>query len=135
MGYPVMARPGLVASMVALVVAGWLVGPAAGQEQEKKVFMVRDYRYEPPEGWTGNQDIALSLCGTRCNAISGDFASYLKPGGWRMLRVASDVVLKIDISNPFLAGQCVCLGDEYKIQWYDPATYIDRADVPPPAAP
>lgn len=107
--------------------AGWPPASAAASEEvHKKAFMVNDYRYEPPAGVTGTPDIGLSLCGTRCNALSADFASYLKPGGWRLIKVASAVEVRVELNNPFLAGQCVCTGDEYQVDWYDPATYLDR---------
>lgn len=99
----------------------------AAEDAERKAFMVTDYRYEPPAGLTGNPDIGLSLCGTRCNALSGDFASYLKPGGWRMIKISGGIEIKVELNNPFLAGQCVCVGDEYKIDRYDQAVYLDRA--------
>lgn len=123
-------------SLMALVflmgVVGWSpCAVAAEPTAEKKAFMVSDYRYEPSQVATGNLDIGLSLCGTRCNALSEDFASYIKPGGWRLIKVASKVEVKVELNNPFLAGQCVCVGDEYKVDWYDQATYSDRPEPRP----
>ncbi|NTV13108.1 MAG: hypothetical protein HGA96_04130 [Desulfobulbaceae bacterium] len=134
MGYSVRGwHPSLKALVFLAGVVGWSPwSEAAEPVAEKKAFMVTDYSYEPSRGATGNLDIGLSLCGTRCNALSGDFASYIKPGGWRLIKVASKVEIKVELNNPFLAGQCVCVGDEYKIDWYDQATYSDRPEPPPP---
>lgn len=135
MGNPVTGRRSLpMAAFFLLAVAVFLPPPvAAGPDPEKKVFIVSDYRYEPAEGGAGDPDIGLSLCGTRCNALSGDFASYLKPGGWRMVKITGKVEVRAELNNPFMAGQCVCVGDEYKIDWYDPATYVDRSEARAPA--
>jgi hypothetical protein len=123
---------------LALVLWGTAVGwlpPALAAEPvvDKKAFMVNDYRYEPPEGATANLDIGLSLCGTRCHALSENFASYIKPGGWRLIKIAGNVTIRVELNNPFLGGQCVCVGNEYKIDWYDAATYRDRSEIRTPA--
>jgi len=55
------------------------------------------------------------MCGTRCNAISVDYLNYTMPGGWRMLLVAGNRELTIDLDNPFMGGTCVCIADEYLI--------------------
>jgi hypothetical protein len=129
MGYPVTGRRLSMMAMAFLVAALWLPPLANGAEPEpvQKAFIVSNYRYEAPEGVTVNPDIGLSLCGTRCNALSEDFANYLKPGGWRMVKITDKVENRVELNNPFMPGQCVCVGDEYKIEWYDPATYLDRS--------
>lgn len=139
MGHPVTGRQGPALALIFLALAtGWTPRSASadGAEPEPlhKAFIVSDYRYEPPEGSSANLDIGLSLCGTRCNALSGDFASYLKPGGWRMVKTSGNIEVRVELNNPFLAGQCVCVGDEYKIDWYDPATYLDRPESLAPVA-
>lgn len=133
MGYPMSGRRcSLIALVFLLVALGWWpCSVAAEPVVGKKAFMVNDYRYEPPHEVTGNLDIGLSLCGTRCNALSENFASYIKPGGWRLIKVTSNVVVTVELNNPFLAGQCVCVGDEYLIDWYDQATYSDRPEPRP----
>lgn len=133
MGYPIRRRQGLAVALVLLAAVGGLARTAlAGPEVTQIAFMVSDYRYEPVAGATVNADIGLSLCGTRCNALSGDFASYIKPGGWKMVKTASSIEKRVDLNNPFMAGKCVCIGDEYKVTWYDPATYVDRRDAVKP---
>lgn len=131
MGYPVRVRQCFAMTLVllALALAGTPQAASAGQDDSKMAFMVSDYRYEPAEGATVNPDIGLALCGTRCNALSGDFASYIKPGGWKMVKIAAKVEKRVELNNPFLAGKCLCVGDEYKITWYDPGTYMGRPDA------
>lgn len=119
-------------ALVALA-AGMLPGPAVAQEggsesQKGEVaYMVREYRYEPPAGESGNLEIGQSLCGTRCNALSARFESYIKPRGWRLIKTAGDVELAVELDNPFLKGRCLCLGDEYRIDWFDPVVPENRA--------
>lgn len=115
--------------LLAMAMAGTPQAYSAEQDVDKVAFMVTDYRYEPAEGATVNPDIGLSLCGTRCNALSEDFASYIKPGGWKMVKIADKIEKRVELNNPFLAGKCVCVGDEYKINWYDQGTYVGRTDV------
>lgn len=85
-----------------------------------KVFIVQQYSYEPGDTG-GNREVGQSLCGTRCNALSGSLASYLKPGGWRLIRTKSNQEVNLELDYPFLKGRCVCVGDEYRVQWYEPA--------------
>lgn len=102
-------------------------GDATRQQGKEKAFMVQEYRYEPPQGDNGNLDIGQSLCGTRCNAISDNFGSYLKPRNWRLVKIAGGVERSVALDNPFLKGNCICVGDEYLIDWYDPMVPQDRA--------
>lgn len=60
-------------------------------------------------------EIAQSLCGTRCNALSGSYDSYLSPGGWRLIQVGRPVKKVVDLDNPFLQGKCVCVGRVYRV--------------------
>jgi len=97
------------------------------QKGDETVFIVREYRYEPPKGETANLEIGQSLCGTRCNALSSRFEGYIKPRGWRLIKTVGDVEQAVDLDNPFLKGKCMCLGDEYRVDWYDPVIPENRA--------
>ncbi|MBU0966479.1 MAG: hypothetical protein KKA54_08860 [Proteobacteria bacterium] len=92
---------------------------ALAEDDGEKIFIVQQYSYDPGES-DGNREIGLSLCGTRCNALSGNFASYLKPGGWRLIRSASNQEVALELDYPFIKGRCICVGDEYRVKWYDP---------------
>jgi len=128
MGVPVNPAGGGKMKYLALLLLVALnpANPVAGvedmspQKGKEKAFMVREYRYEPPEGEEGNRDIGQSLCGTRCNALSDIFGSYLKPRNWRLVKIAGDVEQSVELDNPFLKGKCICVGDEYRIDWFDP---------------
>ncbi|MBU0480058.1 MAG: hypothetical protein KKG47_03035 [Proteobacteria bacterium] len=87
----------------------------AGQDETEKVFIVSGYRYEPG-GDVKQTDVGQSLCGTRCNALSVDYLNYTEPGGWRMIKVADKRELTVDLNNPFLAGECICVADEYIVK-------------------
>ncbi len=82
--------------------------------EPKKVFVVTSYAYDFKSHPNAPQ-IAQSLCGTRCNALSVDQESYMSPGGWRMVKVKSGQKKVIDISNPFISGKCICVGDDYLV--------------------
>lgn len=84
-----------------------------GAEGER-VFIVKDYRFLP--GKNGDEAAGLSLCGTRCNALSVDYLNYTEPGGWRLIKVADDRELIVDLNNPFMDGRCLCLADEYEVR-------------------
>ena len=95
------------------------------QDVKERVFIVHEYRYEPG-GTTENREIGLSLCGTRCNALSDRFANYIKTGGWRLIRTEHNKELAVDLDNPFLDGQCICVGDEYEVDFFDPVAPEER---------
>lgn len=99
----------------------------APQAQPETAFIVRSYRYEPPAGAEADLEVGQALCGTRCNALSSRFESYLKPRGWRLIKTAGDVELAVELDNPFLPGRCLCRGDRYRIDWYDPVAPENRA--------
>jgi len=107
----------MTSKLLLLVLAGLLTLPlaAAAEETGQKVYLVKDYRYEPG-GSTGDPEVGQSLCGTRCNALSSDYLNFIEPGGWRMVKVASDSEVVLDLGNPFMQGECVCLADEYLVK-------------------
>lgn len=119
---------------LAVVFLAWLGQETAiareekSQEVPKKTFIVREYRFEPQAKVSEKEAaIGLSLCSTRCNALSGIYGSYIKPRGWRLIKTVSDLEKIVDLDNPFLEGKCVCLGDEFSIDWYDPVAPENRA--------
>lgn len=103
-----------------LLIAFYLTLPGAAwtAEDGEKVFLVKEYRYEPGDG-SGDPVIGQSLCGTRCNALSANYLNFIEPGGWRMLKVAGNRELKVALNNPFMGGECVCVADEYLVKLDD----------------
>lgn len=89
---------------------------------EERIFLVKDYRYLP--GPAGEVATGQSLCGTRCNALSTDYLNYIEPGGWRLIKVAGDRELILELNNPFMDGRCVCVADEYQV-------LVDELSRPP----
>jgi hypothetical protein len=88
---------------------------AAAEEQHERIFLVNEYRYEP--GTAGdNADTGQALCGTRCNALSVDYRNYLGPPGWRIIRIAKNKEVTVDLNNPYLDGSCICVADEYIVR-------------------
>lgn len=81
----------------------------------RQAYFVKDYRYDPAET-SENSDTGLALCATRCNALSIDYADYIKPGGWALVKVASDRELTVSLNNPFIKGNCICTVDEFLIK-------------------
>jgi len=90
----------------------------AAQDEMVTVFIVNEYRYEPGASG-GDPDIGQSLCGTRCNALSVDYLNYVTPGGWRMIKIAGNRELVVELNNPFLDGKCICVADEYQVKVND----------------
>ncbi len=88
---------------------------AAEGEGGAAAYIVLDYRYDPV-GSGGDVDTGHALCGTRCNALSFDYADYLMADPREVKRVASGRELTVPLDNPFLAGNCICTVDEYVIQ-------------------
>lgn len=83
--------------------------------QGEKAYIVNDYRYDPA-GSGGDPDIGLSLCSTRCNALSFDYADYVMADPREVQRVASDREITLPLNNPFMKGNCICTVDEYVIK-------------------
>jgi hypothetical protein len=98
-----------------LSVAGVSRAGAAEVTADERVYIVKDYRYVPGTP-PGDLEIGQSLCGTRCNALSFDYLNVMEPGGWRVIKVASNVELTVELRNPFMKGTCVCLADEYLVK-------------------
>lgn len=87
----------------------------AAEPPEERVLIVKDYRYLPGVP-AGDEQTGQSLCGSRCNALSFDYLNVLEPGGWRMIKVAADRELTVDLENPFMKGSCICIADEYIVK-------------------
>ncbi len=79
------------------------------------VFLIKDYRYEAGSG-SGDEVMGLSLCATRCNALSSDYLNFVEPGGWRMVKIAGDKEVILDLKNPYMDGRCICTVDEYAVK-------------------
>jgi hypothetical protein len=108
--------------LFSLLVAG--VSPAMGVEPPpgtgKKIFVVNDYRFDERSA-PAAPVVAKSLCSTRCNALSADYDSYavyMMRGEWRLQRVATAIERVVSLDSPYLAGQCICVGDEYLVEPY-----------------
>ena len=82
--------------------------------EPKTVFWVNEYAFDFAAN-PGAPEIARSICGTRCNALSETYNSFKMPGGWRLVKVHSNKRIVIDIDNPFVKGNCICIGDEYLV--------------------
>jgi len=78
-------------------------------------YVVNDYRYDPA-GSGGDPDIGHSLCATRCNVLSFDYADYIMADPREVQRVASDSEITLPLDNPFMKGNCICAVDEYVIK-------------------
>lgn len=87
----------------------------AAEEPPEKIFIVNGYNYLP--GISGRDlDLGHALCGTRCNALAADYRNYIEPRGWRIIKVASDKEMPVDLNNPFMDGSCICVVDEYVVK-------------------
>ncbi len=82
------------------------------------VYVSKGYRYDPVDA-TEDADAGLFLCGTRCNALSVDYLNITTPGGWRMLRVAKDHEVSIDLKKMGIKGNCICIADQYVVKVND----------------
>ncbi len=101
----------VMATIVSIVFIGL---PNTTFAETSTVFVVKAYSYD----YTTSPDapeIARSLCGARCNSISGTLNSYMMPGGWRLVRSPQEKKIILDIETPFIAGKCICSGDEYVV--------------------
>ena len=96
----------------------------ADKPADERVYIVNDYRYLPGTP-ADDTETGQSLCGNRCNAMSFDYLNVSEAGGWRILKVAADSELIVDLDNPFMEGKCVCVADEYVVQ-------IDDSNWPSP---
>ena len=87
----------------------------AAETDEASAYIVNDYRYDPA-GSGGNADTGHALCGTRCNALSFDYADYLMADAREVKKVAAGRELTVPLDNPFMNGNCICTVDEYLIK-------------------
>jgi len=81
---------------------------------EQQAWVVNDYRYVPGSE-KDDENTGLSLCSTRCNAMTLDYRTVVDPGGYRLIRVAENRELKVELNNPYIGGHCICVADEYKV--------------------
>ena len=86
------------------------------RDSRESLYVVTDYRFIAGEKG-GDADLGQSLCGTRCNALSVDRNSFMETGEWSYTRVATGRELTLALDNPFLAGQCICVADEYLVKY------------------
>lgn len=85
---------------------------------EEHVFVLKEYRYVPgQEG--GDKLTGLMLCKTRCYALSVDYLTYTIPGGWYLQKIADARDVTVELNNPFMDGQCVCVADEFVLKVND----------------
>lgn len=116
---------GQLSAISLLAVALLLPLSAVAAEDQKakdvpeKIYIVNEYRFVPGSS-ADDQEIGHSLCGTRCNALSSSFNNILEPGGWSLVRISSNKEITVELKNPFLGGQCICLADEYSVKVMDP---------------
>jgi len=93
--------------------------PAAAVEMGH-VFFASGYRYAPAaqEVDPAKAEIGMALCGTRCNALSGDYWSYMETMTWRLTKVEGVTERVVELNNPFLNGRCVCTGEEFRVEYF-----------------
>ncbi|MBI5014330.1 MAG: hypothetical protein HZB55_02415 [Deltaproteobacteria bacterium] len=116
-----------------VLLGSWVLAPPAGAAEAERVFLTDGYRYVPvsPRIDEATADIGLALCGTRCNALSGNYESYMMTMGWRLTKVEGVTERTVALGNPFLDGQCVCTGEEYTAEYY---YYLPGGPPAPPGA-
>jgi hypothetical protein len=113
----------MVLSLPLSAVAGEL--QLGAKNAEETIYIVNEYRYVPA-GPTDDTEVGLSLCGTRCNALSTNYLNITEPGGWLMMKGASNKELIVEIKSPFIGGHCVCLVDEYRVTRDERYDRVDR---------
>ncbi len=96
-----------------------------GQGAEEKIYIVNEYRYVPASA-TDDREIGLSLCGTRCNALSTDHRNISEPMGWQMSRSATNKELIVELNSQFIGGHCICVADEYVVTINDSNSIENR---------
>lgn len=106
-----------------LIIFLFLSVPVVAQEaemskstSEQQAWIVNDYRYIP-DSPQDDPDLGLSLCSTRCNAMTSDYRNVIDPGGWILTRVAENKELTVELNNPFIGGHCICVADEYIVTY------------------
>jgi len=98
-----------------------LASSAFAAEPPEKVYVVNDYRYVPANE-TDDRETGLSLCGTRCNALSTDYLNITEVGGWLLMKGEANRELTVELNSPFIKGQCICIVDEYLVKKDDRAS-------------
>lgn len=109
--YQLLAFSLLAVSLLSLTAAA----SAEEQKQSEKVYIVNDYRYLPAND-TDDRDTGLSLCGTQCNALTTDYLNITEVGGWQLMKGAVNKEVTVELNNPFIKGQCICIADEYLVK-------------------
>ena len=101
-------RVGLLVVLLAILTSmAWAAEP-------RMIFVTEEYSFDYQSNPQA-PEVARALCGTRCNALSGNYDSYLSPGSWRLIQVGRNVKKVVDLDNPFIAGKCICIGDLYRV--------------------
>jgi len=85
------------------------------QPGDQQAWVVNDYRYEPGSD-KDDPNIGLSMCSTRCNAMSLDYRTVIDPGGYRLIRIGENRELTVELNNDFIGGHCICVADEYIVR-------------------
>ncbi len=93
-------------------------------ERVVTAFLVTAYDYDPGASG-GDIEMGRSICATQCNAFSTDYLNYSEAGGWRIIKMASQEQLRLEIKNPFMDGDCLCTADRYEIR-INELSYPDR---------
>ena len=78
------------------------------------IYIVKEYRYVPANP-ADDTEVGLSLCGTRCNALSTDYLNITEVGGWLMMKGASNRELVVELGSTLIGGHCLCIADEYLV--------------------
>lgn len=108
--------------LAGVVLLGALATPVLAKEPittpKGFIYLINDYRYEPGNSG-GDPSLGHALCGIRCNALGSDYLNYAMDTGMRLTRVEADATLKVDLKNPFMGGDCVCIVDKFLTQEND----------------
>ena len=110
----------LTSGAAALLLGALLLAVPAAAVEVEPIFVADGYRYV--SGSTAadqtKADLGLALCGTRCNALSGNYDSFLETMNYRLTKVADVTERVVELNNPFLDGRCVCTGTEYRVEFF-----------------
>ncbi len=111
----VACRLSLAALLFACTLAACTLASSSAAQTPETIYIVNDYRYVPANA-TDDQEIGLSLCGTRCNALSTDFRNIMEPMGYQMIKGAANQELTVQLNSPFIKGHCICIADEFIVK-------------------
>lgn len=114
---PQRTRPwrALITHYALLITAFLPLAAVSASEAPEKVYVVNDYRYLPAND-SDDRDVGLSLCGTRCNALTTDYLNITEVGGWQLMKGEANKELTVELNSPFIKGQCICIADEYLVK-------------------